>query len=88
VFLGAYNPFLQSYEDRVESAKSTARPAFQAMMQAAHSKSPQFSVVYLYDTSRFSSSQVDAKVYKQELKKLGIELRLRCFHRRTTIPAP
>jgi site-specific DNA recombinase len=69
--------FVQCYEDRVESAKSSARPAFQAMMQDARSKSRLFSVVYIYDTSRFTRSQVDAKVYKQELKKLGVELRFK-----------
>ncbi len=66
---------VEVFEDRVESAKSDARPAFQAMMQAARSKPRRFSVIYCYDTSRFARSQTDAKAYKYELKKLGIEIR-------------
>jgi site-specific DNA recombinase len=62
------------FADRVESAKTDERPAFQAMISEAKSKSCRFQVLYCYDTSRFSRRQYHAQIYKHLLKSQGIEL--------------
>ena len=62
------------FSDRVESAKTDERPAFQAMISEAKSKSCRFQVLCCYDTSRFSRRQYHAQIYKHLLKSHGIEL--------------
>lgn len=64
------------FVDKVESAKTDDRPAFQAMVSEAKSKDCRFNVVYCYDTSRFSRRQYHAQMYKHLFKKRSIEL---CF---------
>ena len=62
------------FSDKVESAKTANRPAFQEMMAEVKSKDCRFQRIYCYDTSRFSRKQYDAQLYKHLLKKHGIEL--------------
>ena len=62
------------FEDKVESAKTANRPAFQEMMGEVKSKECRFDRIYCFDTSRFSRRQYDAQLYKHLLKKNGIEL--------------
>lgn len=62
------------FVDKVESAKTDDRPAFQAMIAETKTKDCRFNVVYCYDTSRFSRRQYHAQMYKQLLKKNNIEL--------------
>ena len=62
------------FVDRVESAKTDERPAFQAMVTEAKSKACRFRVLYCYDTSRFSRRQYHAQMYKHLLRSKGIEL--------------
>ena len=62
------------FSDKVESAKTDDRPAFQALIDEVRSKNCRFSALYCYDTSRFSRRQYHAQIYKQLLKRKGIEL--------------
>lgn len=62
------------FDDKVESAKTDDRPGFQAMVAEARRKDRRFEKIVCYDTSRFSRRQVHAKVYKHELRKLGIDV--------------
>jgi len=62
------------FSDRIESAKTDDRPGFQAMIAEAKSKHRRFSVLYCYDTSRFSRRQYHAQMYKHLLKTHGVEL--------------
>lgn len=62
------------FEDKVESAKTANRPAFQEMMTEVKSSECRFSQVFCYDTSRFSRRKYDAQMYKHLLKKQDIEL--------------
>ena len=63
------------FVDKVESAKTANRPAFQEMMAEVKSDSCRFSEIFCFDTSRFSRRQYDAQMYKHLLKKRGIGLR-------------
>ena len=60
--------------DKMESAKTDDRPAFQSMIDEVRSKNCRFDLLYCYDTSRFSRRQYHAQIYKQLLKRKGIEL--------------
>ena len=60
--------------DKVESAKTDDRPAFQSLIEEVRSKDCRFKVLYCFDTSRFSRRQYHAQMYKQLLKRKGIEL--------------
>jgi len=60
--------------DKVESAKTANRPAFQEMMAEVKLKECRFQCIYCYDTSRFSRRMYDAQFYKHLLKKNDIEL--------------
>jgi len=62
------------FVDKVESAKTDDRPAFQAMISEAKSKDCRFNEILCYDTSRFSRKQYHAQMYKQLLKKKGISV--------------
>jgi len=62
------------FVDKVESAKTANRPAFQEMMSEVKSKKCRFQCIYCYDTSRFSRRMYDAQLYKHLLKKNDIEL--------------
>jgi len=62
------------FVDKVESAKTANRPAFQEMMGEVKSKNCRFQRIYCYDTSRFSRRIYDAQLYKHLLKKNDIEL--------------
>jgi len=62
------------FVDKVESAKTANRPAFQEMMSEVKSKECRFQRIYCYDTSRFSRRMYDAQLYKHLLKKNDIEL--------------
>jgi len=54
------------FEDKVESAKTANRPAFQEMMGEVKSKECRFDRIYCLDTSRFSRRQYDAQLYHGE----------------------
>lgn len=60
--------------DRVESAKTDDRPAFQALIDEVRSGDSRFEVLYCFDTSRFSRRQYHAQIYKQLLKRKSIDL--------------
>ncbi|RMH45868.1 MAG: recombinase family protein, partial [Gammaproteobacteria bacterium] len=62
------------FVDKVESAKTANRPAFQDMIAEIKSKNCRFERIYCYDTSRFSRRQYDAQLYKHLLKKHCVEL--------------
>ena len=62
------------FVDKVESAKTANRPAFQEMMAEVKTKTCRFQRIYCYDTSRFSRRMYDAQLYKHLLKKHDIEL--------------
>ena len=62
------------FADRVESAKTDDRPAFQALIAEAKTKACRFRVLYCYDTSRFSRRQYHAQMYKHLLRSKGVEL--------------
>ncbi len=62
------------FVDKVESAKTANRPAFQEMMAEVKSPNCRFQKILCYDTSRFSRRQYDAQFYKHLLKKHCIEL--------------
>ena len=62
------------FVDKVESAKTDDRPAFQAMIAEVKSKECRFTRIYCYDTSRFSRRQYHAQMYKHLLKKQAVEL--------------
>ena len=68
------NVLIDEFVDKVESAKTANRPAFQDMMAEVKSKECRFSVIYCFDTSRFSRRMYDAQLYKHLLKKNGIDL--------------
>ncbi len=65
---------VKEYADRVESAKTDRRPAFQAMMADLRQTPGLFQRLYCYDTSRFSRDEFHTKLYKHELKKAGVEI--------------
>ena len=65
---------IAEFSDKVESAKTDDRPAFQAMIDEVKSKNCRFTTIYCYDTSRFSRRQYHAQIYKQLLKRKGIAL--------------
>ncbi|GAV21145.1 hypothetical protein MMIC_P2125 [Mariprofundus micogutta] len=65
---------VDEFIDKVESAKTANRPAFQDMMAEVKSKQCRFTIIYCYDTSRFSRRMYDAQLYKHLLKKNDIEL--------------
>ncbi len=65
---------IDEFVDKVESAKTANRPAFQDMMGEVKTKKCRFSIIYCYDTSRFSRRKYDAQMYKHLLKKNGIGL--------------
>ena len=62
------------FVDKVESAKTANRPAFQEMMAEVKSKQCRFTEILCFDTSRFSRRQYDAQMYKHLLKKNGVGL--------------
>ncbi len=57
------------FEDKVESAKSDNRPAFQELVAEARSPNRRFDIVLCLDTSRFARNTFDAKWYKRLLRK-------------------
>lgn len=58
------------FEDKVESAKSDDRPAFQDMVaEASRPKGRRFDIVLSHDTSRFARNSFDAQYYKYLLRK-------------------
>lgn len=63
------------FSDKVESAKTANRPAFQDMMAEVKSVKCRFTEILCFDTSRFSRRQYDAQMYKHLLKKRGVGLR-------------
>lgn len=65
---------VKEYADRVESAKTDKRPAFQEMMADLRRSPGLFQRLYCYDTSRFSRNEFHTKLYKHELKKAGVEI--------------
>lgn len=63
------------FVDKVQSAKSDDRPAFQEMIAEAGRRDRRFDIISSYDTSRFARNAYDAKIHKQILrKKLGIRV--------------
>ncbi|MEQ3697739.1 MAG: recombinase family protein [Pseudomonadales bacterium] len=65
---------IDTFEDKVESAKTDDRPEFQRLMSEVKHDDCRFSVIYCYDTSRFSRRQYHAQMYKHLLKKHSIDL--------------
>ena len=65
---------VSEFIDKVESAKTANRPAFQEMMSEVKSSQCRFEKIVCYDTSRFSRRQYDAQFYKHLLKKHNVEL--------------
>lgn len=63
------------FVDKVESAKTANRPAFQDMVAEVKSSKCRFAEILCFDTSRFSRRQYDAQMYKHLLKKKGVGLR-------------
>src|SRR5699024_4126757 len=61
--------------DKVESAITANRPAFQKMLSEVKSVQCRFAEILCFDTSRFSRRQYDAQMYKHLLKKRGVGLR-------------
>ena len=63
------------FVDKVESAKSDDRPAFQEMIAEAGRQDRRFDIVLCLDTSRFARNSHDAKVHKFFLRKqCGIDV--------------
>ena len=65
---------VKEYVDKVESAKTDRRPAFQEMMADLRRTPDIFKRLYCYDTSRFSRNEFHTKIYKYELKKAGVDI--------------
>ena len=65
---------VEEFIDKVESAKTDNRPAFQEMISEVKSNSCRFEQIICYDTSRFARRQYHAQMYKHLLKKQGKEL--------------
>ena len=68
----AFEP-VEEYIDRHISGKTDQRPDFQRMI--SDGKKHKFDVVVVYRTDRFSRDRYEAAIYKQQLKKAGIEIR-------------
>ena len=60
----------KTYADYAVSGRTDERPEFQAMMHAA----PESDYIVVYMMDRFSRSEFDAPLYKQELLKKGVRL--------------
>jgi site-specific DNA recombinase len=56
------------FEDKVQSAKTDDRPAFQEMIAEAVRRDKRFDVILCLDTSRFARNATDAKIYKEHLR--------------------
>jgi site-specific DNA recombinase len=56
------------FEDKVQSAKTDERPAFQEMIAEAGLRDKRFDVILCLDTSRFARNATDAKIYKEHLR--------------------
>ncbi len=57
------------FEDKVQSAKTDDRPAFQEMIaEAGGHDERRFDVILCLDTSRFARNATDAKIYKEHLR--------------------
>ena len=82
------NFIVAEFIDKVESAKTDDRPGFQSMIEEVKSNGCRFSVLYCYDTSRFSRRQYHAQIYKHVLKKHNIELRFLKLPKTDTILDP
>lgn len=63
---------VKEYIDRVKSATTDKRPAFQQMI--ADSALNIFDVVMVHKLDRFSRDRYDAAVYKRKLQKNGVQL--------------
>ena len=58
------------FEDKIESAKSDDRPAFQEMVaEASRPNDRRFDIILCLDTSRFARNAFDAQYYKRLLRK-------------------
>jgi site-specific DNA recombinase len=63
------------FEDKVQSAKTDDRPAFQEMIAEAGRPDRRFDVILCLDTSRFARNATDAKIYKDYLRlKRGVRV--------------
>jgi site-specific DNA recombinase len=63
------------FEDKVQSAKTDDRPAFQEMIAEAGRPDRRFDVILCLDTSRFARNATDAKVHKDFLRlKCGVRV--------------
>lgn len=58
----------------ISGATAEKRPAFQAMIAAAKEEPPPFEIILVWKYSRFARNQEEAIVYKNLLKKHGIEV--------------
>lgn len=63
---------LHDYCDRSLTGRTDHRPAFQQMMKDAEKGI--FDYVICYQTGRFARDRLDAAVYKNKLKKLGVRV--------------
>ena len=63
---------VDTYIDRVLSAKTDNRPSFQKMIK--DSASHKFEVVIVWKLDRFSRNRIDSAMYKSVLRKNGIKV--------------
>lgn len=63
---------IDTYADRAISGRTDKRPEFQRMIADCTKK--KFEAVVVYKTDRFARDKYDSAIYKQTLKKHGIEL--------------
>ena len=71
----------QVFVERGESAKSADRTQFQAMFRyLADARKGSISHVIVYKFDRFSRNVEDGSVYRLQLRKLGVVLRLSLIH--------
>lgn len=71
---------VEEYCDRHISGKTDARPEFQRLIEDAKAK--KFEAVVVYKTDRFARNKYDSAIYKQTLRKSGVQI----YYAAETIP--
>lgn len=65
---------IEEYIDEAESARTADRPAFQRMIASAKQKQAPFEAILVWKLNRFARNRDDSFVYKQLLRKRGIQI--------------
>ena len=65
---------VNTYIDEAKSATTDRRPAFQQMI--ADSSNKTFDIVLVHKLDRFARNRYDSAVYKRELKKNGVQVKV------------